>query len=54
MTTIDPDSLARDDEVLRDLVRRFGGTFALDCSVVTGGTVRVGETVELIRAGVAA
>jgi hypothetical protein len=54
MTTIDPDSLERDDEVLRDLVRRFGGTFALDCSVVTGGTVRVGETVELIRAGVAA
>ena len=54
MTTVDPDTLEQDYDVLRDLVRRFGGTFALDCSVVTGGTLRIGQPVELIRPKVAA
>ena len=47
MTTIDPDTLERDPSVLRDLVERFDGTFALDCAVVRAGTIRVGDEVEL-------
>ena len=49
MTTFDPDSQAQDHEVLRDIVRRFGARLALDCAVLQGGTVKVGQDVELIR-----
>jgi uncharacterized protein len=49
MTTVDPDTLARDPEVLRDIGRRFGGRLALDADVVHGGTVRVGDQVVLDR-----
>ena len=49
MTTIDPDTLDRDPEVLRDIVRRFGGRFALDADVVRGGHIRVGDPVTLVR-----
>src|SRR6185295_15518653 len=47
MTTVDPDTLARDPEVLRDIGRRFGGRLALNADVVRGGVVRVGDVVEL-------
>ena len=50
MTTVDPDTLARDPEVLRDIGRRFGGRLALNAEVTRGGTVRVGDTVTLVRA----
>ena len=50
ITTFDPDSLAPDHQVLRDIAQRFGGKLALDCAVVQGGTVRVGQAVELFRA----
>ena len=30
MTTVDPDTLDRDPEVLRDIGRRFGGRLALN------------------------
>ncbi len=49
MTTVDPDTLQRDPEVLRDIGRRFGGRLALDADVVRGGDVRVGDTVTLAR-----
>jgi uncharacterized protein YcbX len=49
VTTIDPDSLARDPDVLRDIVRRFGGRLALNAAVVRGGTVRVGQKVTLVE-----
>ncbi len=51
MTTYDPDTLAQDPQVLRDIVRRFQGKLALNCEVVKGGTVRVNQAVELRRAG---
>lgn len=51
MTTVDPDTLARDPEVLRDIGRRFGGRLALNAAVVRGGTIRVGDAVRLVRAG---
>lgn len=47
MTTFDPDTLAQDVNVLRRIVREMGGTLALNCSVARGGTLRVGDPVEL-------
>ena len=49
MTTIDPDTLERDPEVLKDIGRRFGGRLALDADVARGGTVRMGDDVVLDR-----
>jgi hypothetical protein len=49
MTTVDPDTLERDPDVLRDIGRRFGGRLALNAEVVRGGEVRVGDTVTLAR-----
>jgi uncharacterized protein YcbX len=54
ITTFDPDSLAQDPQVLRDIVQRFGGKLALDCAVVRGGTIHVGQDVELLRPRAAA
>jgi MOSC domain-containing protein len=48
MTTFDPDSLEQDPGVLRDIVKRFGGKLALNCAVVRGGTIHVGQPVEFI------
>jgi uncharacterized protein YcbX len=47
MTTVDPDTLHRDPEVLRDIGRRFGGYLALDAAVVRGGRISVGDPVTL-------
>lgn len=49
MTTVDPDTLERDPEVLRDIGRRFGGRLALNATVVTAGRIRVGDAVRLVR-----
>jgi hypothetical protein len=48
MTTYDPDTQAQDPGVLRRIVREFGGRMALDCAVVAGGFVAVGDPVELL------
>ena len=47
MTTVDPDTLERDPEVLRDIGRRFGGRLALNAAVTRPGIVRVGDPVTL-------
>jgi uncharacterized protein YcbX len=47
MTTVDPDTLHPDPEVLRDIGRRFGGYLALDAAVVRGGRISVGDAVTL-------
>lgn len=47
MTTVDPDTLAIDPGVLRDIVRRFGGKLALNAEVLRGGIVHVGDPVAL-------
>ncbi len=49
MTTYDPDTQKQDREVLRDIVRRFEGKLALNCRVVQGGEICVGERVELVE-----
>jgi uncharacterized protein YcbX len=51
MTTFDPDTLAYSPEVLRDIVKRFGGKLALNCDVVQGGVIRIGQEVELLHEG---
>jgi hypothetical protein len=48
MTTIDPDTLEVNPEVLRDIVRRFGGKLALNAEVIRAGTIRVGDPVKLL------
>ena len=47
MTTFDPDTLKQDREVLNEIVDKFDGTLALNCFVVAGGEIRVGDNVEL-------
>jgi len=48
MTTFDPDSLKQDRQVLKDIARKFGGTLALNCYVIRGGEVRVGDPAGLV------
>jgi uncharacterized protein len=49
MTTVDPDTLERDPEVLRDIGRRFGGRLALNADVAHPGTIAIGARVSLVR-----
>ncbi len=49
MTTFDPDTLQQDREVLHSIVERFEGKLALNCFVIQGGEVRVGDAVELVK-----
>ena len=47
MTTTDPETLVQDPAVLRDIVKRFGGKLALNCEVLKGGKLEVGQMAEL-------
>jgi hypothetical protein len=49
MTTYDPDTLEQDLSVLRRIASEFGGQMALDCAVVSGGPIAVGDPVELLE-----
>lgn len=49
MTIVDPDTLERDHDVLRDIGRRFGGRLALNADVARAGTIRVGDAVRLVH-----
>ena len=53
MTTVDPDTLERNPEVLRDIGRRFGGRLALNAEVLVPGRIRVGDAVRLVVPAVA-
>lgn len=48
MTTYDPDTLAQDPAVLKDIAKRFGGELALNCAVENGGVIELNHTVELL------
>lgn len=48
MTTYDPDTQEQNHRVLRDIVKKFGGTLALDTAVIQPGRIAVGDTVELL------
>lgn len=49
MTTVDPDTLEVDREVLKDIIRRFDGKLALNADVIKPGTISVGDRVHLVR-----
>jgi uncharacterized protein len=49
MTTFDPDNLAQDRNVLRGIIQKFEGKLALNCYVIQGGEIRVGDPVERFR-----
>jgi uncharacterized protein YcbX len=49
MTSYDPDTLAQDKEITRGIYARFGGKLALDCFVIQGGELAVGDEVRLVR-----
>lgn len=51
MTTVDPDTLERNPDVLRDIGRRFGGRLALNADVARPGTIAIGDPVTLIAKG---
>lgn len=50
ITSFDPDTLIQDTSITQDIYRRFGGKIALNCFVLEGGEVVVGEEVQLLRA----
>jgi uncharacterized protein len=54
MTTFDPDTLAHDPNVLRDIVKRFAGRLALNGDVVRGGEIEVNQEIKIVRRGPAA
>jgi hypothetical protein len=49
MTTFDPDTLDQNTNVLKEIVRKFAGKLALNCSVIQGGEIRVGDVIELVK-----
>jgi len=49
MTTFDPDSLKQDRQVLKEIAQKFGGTLALNCYVIQGGEIRIGDAVVLVQ-----
>jgi uncharacterized protein len=49
MTSFDPDTLAQDKGITRGIYERFEGKLALNCFVIEGGEIRVGEDVRLVR-----
>ncbi len=48
MTTFDPDAMRQDPGILKEIVQKFGGRLALNCYVVQGGKLRVGDPIELL------
>lgn len=49
MTSYDPDTQAQDKEITRGIYRRFEGKLALNCFVIEGGRIAVGDEVQLMR-----
>ena len=47
MTTVDPETLEVDPEVLKDIGRRFNGRLALNANVLSPGAIRIGDPVSL-------
>ena len=49
MTSFDPDTLVQDAGISRDIYRRFGGQLALNCFVLEGGEIAVGDEATLVK-----
>lgn len=48
ITTFDPDTVEQNLDVLRTIRHRFAGSMALNCWVVHGGRIRVGDRIEMV------
>lgn len=48
MTSYDPDTIAQDRSITHGIYRRFKGKLALNCFVIQGGEIAVGDPVELL------
>ncbi len=48
MTTFDPDTLEQNHSVLKEIVKKVDGELALNCYVIEGGEIHVGDDVELL------
>ena len=48
MTTYQPDSLEQNPRILKGIVQKFAGELALNCYVIRGGELQVGDRVELV------
>jgi hypothetical protein len=49
MTSYDPDTLVQEKEITRSIYRRFDGKLALNCFVIEGGEIAVGDDVQMVR-----
>jgi MOSC domain-containing protein len=49
MTSFDPDTLVQDKKITLGIYQRFEGKLALNCFVIKGGRIAVGDEVQLIR-----
>ena len=49
MTSYHPDTLLQDKEITQDIYRRFDGKLALNCFVIEGGEIAVGDEARLVR-----
>jgi len=49
MTSFDPDTLVQDKKITLSIYRRFEGKLALNCFVIEGGKIAVGDEVKLVR-----
>jgi uncharacterized protein YcbX len=49
MTSFDPDTLVQDKEITRSIFRRFEGKLALNCFVIEGGEIGVGDEATLVH-----
>jgi uncharacterized protein len=49
MASYAPDTLMQEKDITRDIYRRFDGKLALNCFVIAGGDIAVGDEVQLVR-----
>lgn len=49
MTSFDPDTLVQDKSITRGIYQRFDGKLALNCFVIEGGEIALGDEVQLVR-----
>jgi MOSC domain-containing protein len=49
MTTLNPDTLEQDPNVLKRIVKKAGGHTALDCSVISPGVIRVNDAANVFN-----
>lgn len=49
MTSYDPDTLAQDKAITRGIYERFEGKLALNCFVIEGGEIAVGDEAKVVR-----